>query len=166
MTARTIEWAVGDCEFQVVTQYYDTNGEIQFDVRSHHKANPDNRDRVISNLTVEAAAELRDALTEALEDAGHESKNTPEAPERKQETRAITQFFAPEHMTQIATFYAGLQALIKQCDLDPIGTSKGDLFVNTVDIMIRHADHWNIGRFKLEDDMLVFDLDVPEDDQS
>lgn len=74
-----------------------------------------------------------------------------------------TQFFNAEHMNQIAQFYSGLQDLIKQTNLDPMG-DKGDLYVNRVDIVVRHADQYNIGQFKMEDGMVIFDLDVPEED--
>lgn len=73
-----------------------------------------------------------------------------------------TQFFDPKHMTQISEFYGGLQDLIKQCDLNPIGDSNGDLFVNEVGITIRHGDGWNVGKFMLEDGLLIFNMDIDE----
>lgn len=73
-----------------------------------------------------------------------------------------TQFFDPKHMTQISEFYASLQDLIKECDLNPIGDSKGDLFINEVIITVRHADGWNIGQFELEDGLLLFNMDIDE----
>lgn len=75
-----------------------------------------------------------------------------------------TSFFDPKHMAQICEFYVGVAELLKRCDMKPIGPSKSDLFVNDVSITIRHGDGWNIGRFELEDGLLVFNMDIPEDE--